>query len=56
MVKLAIFFAGILKYCLQFALEGVVTFAESIKDNKYISGKYWKKLFVASIAIPHKSA
>ena len=56
MVKLAILFAGILKYCLQFALEGVETFAESIKNNKYISGKYWKKLFVASIAIPHKSA
>jgi len=30
MVKLAILFAGILKYCLQVALEGVETFAESI--------------------------
>ena len=30
MVKLAILFAGILKYCSQFALEGVETFAESI--------------------------
>jgi len=56
MVKLAILFAGIVKYCSQVALEGVETFAESIKVNKYISGKYWKKLFVASIAIPHKSA
>ena len=42
MVKLAILFAGIVKYCLQVALEGVETFAESIKVNKYISGKYWK--------------
>ena len=56
MVKLAILFAGILKYCLQFALEGVETFAESIKNNKYISGKYWNKLFVASIASPHRSS
>jgi len=55
MVKLAILFAGIVKYCLQVALEGVETFAESIKVNKYISGKDWKKLFVASIASPHKS-
>ena len=54
-VKLAIMFAGIVKYCLQVALEGVETFAESIKVKKYISGKYWKMLFVASIAIPHKS-
>ena len=30
MVKLAILFAGILKYCSQVALEGVETFAESI--------------------------
>ena len=30
MVKLAILFAGIVKYCLQVALEGVETFAESI--------------------------
>ena len=56
MVELAIMFAGILKYCSQVALEGVKTFIESIKVNRYISGKYWKKLFVASIAIPHKSA
>ena len=55
MVKLAILFAGIVKYCLQVALEGVETFAESIKVNKYISGKDWKKLFVPSIASPHKS-
>jgi len=55
MVKLAILFAGIVKYCLQVALEGVETFAESIKVNKYISGKDWKKLFVVSIASPHKS-
>ena len=55
MVKLAILFAGIVKYCLQVALEGVETFAESIKVNKYISGKYWKKLFVATITSPHKS-
>ena len=39
MVKLAILFAGIVKYCLHVALEGVETFAESIKVNKYISGK-----------------
>ncbi len=55
MVILAILFAGILKYCSQVVLEGVETFAESIKVNKYISEKYWKKLFVASIAIAHKS-
>ena len=55
MIKLAILFAGVVKYCLQVALEGVETFAKSIKVNKYISGKYWKKLFVASIASPHKS-
>ena len=55
-VKLAILFAGIVKYCLQVALEGVEKFAKSTKVNKYISGKYWEKLFVASIAIPHKSA
>ena len=55
MVKLAILFAGIVKYYLQVALEGVETFAESIKVNKYISGKYLKKLFVASIASPYKS-
>ena len=55
MVKLAILFAGIVKYCLQVALEGVETFAESIKVNKYISGKDWKNLFVVSIASPHKS-
>ena len=55
MVKLEILFAGILKYCSQVALEGVETFAESIYVNKYISGKYWKKLFVASIASPYKS-
>ena len=30
MVKLAILFAGILKYCSQIALEGVETFSESI--------------------------
>ena len=30
MVQLAILFAGIVKYCLQVALEGVETFAESI--------------------------
>ena len=55
MVKLANLFAGIVKYRLQVALEGVETFAESIKVNKYISGKYWKKLFDASIASPYKS-
>ena len=38
-IKLAILFAGIVKYYLQVALEGVETFAESIKVNKYISGK-----------------
>ena len=54
-LKLAILFAGIVKYCLQVALEVAETFAESIKVNKYISGKYWKKLFVASIASPYKS-
>ena len=36
-VKLAILFAGILKYCSQVALEGVETFAEFIYVNKYIS-------------------
>jgi len=46
MVKLAILFAGIVKYCSQVALEGVETFAESIKVNKYISGKYWKKFLL----------
>ena len=56
MLKLAILVSGIVKYCLQVTLEGVETFAKSIKVNKYISGKYWKKLSVASIAIPHKSA
>ena len=55
MIKLAILYAGIVKYYLQVALEGVETFAESIKVKKYTSGKYWKTLFVASIAIPHKS-
>ena len=55
MVKLAILFAGIVKYCLQVTLEGVETFAESIKVNKYISGKDWKIFFVASIVSPHKS-
>ena len=40
MVILVILFTGILKYCSQVALEGVETFAESIKVNKYISGKY----------------
>jgi len=40
MVKLAILFAGIVKYCSQVVLEGVETFAESIKVNKNISGKY----------------
>jgi len=30
MVKLAILFEGIVKYCTQVALEGVETFAESI--------------------------
>ena len=55
-VKMVIFFAGILKYCLQVALESVETFAESIKVNKYISGKYWKNLFVATITSPHKSS
>ena len=54
MVKLAILFAGIVKYCLQVALEGVETFAESIKVNKFFSGKYWE-YFVASIARTHKS-
>ena len=39
LVKLAILFAGIVKYCLKVALEGVETFAESRKINKYISGK-----------------
>jgi len=42
MVELVILFASIVKYCLQFALEGVETFAESIKVNKYLSGKYWE--------------
>ena len=42
MVKLTIKFAGVLKYCLQVALEGVETFAESIKIKKFIFGKYWK--------------
>ena len=56
MVKLAILFAGIVKYCLQVALEGFDAFAESIKVNKYISGKYLKNLFVSSITTPHKSA
>jgi len=37
MVKLVILFAGILKYCSQIELEGVETFIESIKVNKYIS-------------------
>ena len=55
-VKLAIKLAGIVKYCLQVALEGVEKFTESIKINKYISGKYGKKLFVASITIPHRYA
>ena len=44
-IKLAIMFAGIVKYCLQFALEGVETFAESIKVNKYIPGKKLEKTF-----------
>ena len=52
---MAVLFAGIVKYYLQVALEGVETLAESKKVNKYISKKYWKKLFVASIASPHKS-
>ena len=59
MVELAILFAGILKYYSQVALEGVETFAKSIKVNKLISGKYRKipeNFFVVSIAIPHKSA
>jgi len=55
MIKLAILFAGIVKYCSQVPLEGVETFAESIKINKYISGKYWEKIFVASIASSQKS-
>ena len=55
MVKLAILFEGIVKYCLQIELEGVETFAESIKVKKYISGKYRETFFVASIASPHKS-
>ena len=42
MVKLAILFAGIVKYCLQVALEGVETFTEAIKVNKYISGNTGK--------------
>ena len=46
MVKLAILFAGIVKYCLQVVLEGVETFAESIKVKKDISGKYWKKFLL----------
>ena len=40
MVKLAILFASILKYCSQVALEGVETFDEFIYVNKYISVKY----------------
>ena len=56
MVKMVILFAGIVKYCLQFALEGVKTFAESIKKvNKFISGKYWETFFFTSIASLHKS-
>ena len=39
-VKLAIKLAGIVKYCLQVALEGVETFDEFIYVNKYISVKY----------------
>ena len=42
MVKLAILFPGIVKYCLRVSLEGDETFAESIKVNKYISVNYWK--------------
>ena len=30
LVEMEILFAGILEYCLQFALEGIETFAESI--------------------------
>ena len=37
MVKLAILFAGIVNYYLQVSLEGVETFAKSIKVNKLIS-------------------
>ena len=37
MVKLAILLEGIVKYCLQVALEGVETFAESIKVKKLFS-------------------
>ena len=43
MVKMAILFAGIVKYCLQVTLEGVETFAESIKVNKYISSNGYKR-------------
>ena len=35
-VKLAIKLAGIVKYCLQVALEGVETFAVSLKVDIYI--------------------
>ena len=56
MVELVILFAGIVKYCPQVALEGVKTFAESIKKvNKFISGKYWETFFFTSIASLHKS-
>ena len=37
MIKLAILFAGIVKYYLQVALEGIETFAESIKVKKLFS-------------------
>ena len=49
-VKLAILFAGIVKYCLQVSFEGVETFAESIKVNKYISENTGKNFLSASIA------
>ena len=55
MAKLTILCECILKCRLHFALEGVEAFALSIILDKYISIKCWKKLFVASIVIPHNS-